>query len=76
MQQQIEKEKVFSKVLRAGKQNYFFDVKKASNSSNYLTIAQSYTGKDGQKVTNRMIIFKDHFAEFGNNLLELKQYFQ
>ncbi|HAT73880.1 MAG: hypothetical protein US30_C0004G0021 [Candidatus Moranbacteria bacterium GW2011_GWF2_36_839] len=74
--QPIEKEKVFSKMLKAGKKNYFFDVKKASNGNNYLTIAESYLGKDGQKVINRIILFKDHFAEFGNNLLELNQYLQ
>ena len=76
MQQAIEKEKVASKMLRAGKKNYFFDVKKASNGSNYLTIAESYVGKDGQKVINRLMIFKDHFPDFGNALMELKEYFR
>lgn len=70
-----EKEKVHSKMLRAGNKTYFFDVKKASNGSNYLTIAESYTDKEGKKVINRLLIFKDQFADFGNSLLELKQYF-
>lgn len=74
--QPIEKEKVFSKMLKAGKKTYFFDVKKASNGNNYLTIAESYLNKDNQKVINRIILFKDYFAEFGNNLLEMKQYMQ
>jgi len=70
-----EKEKVHSKMLRSGNKTYFFDVKKASNGSNYLTIAESYTDKEGKKVINRLLIFKDQFADFGNSLLELKQYF-
>jgi hypothetical protein len=76
MQQQKEKEKVHSEMIRAGKKNYFFDVKKASNGSSYLTIAESYLGKDGQKVINRLMIFKDHFSDFGNAMLGLKQYFE
>ena len=71
-----EKEKVHSQVLRAGKKTYFFDVKKASNGSNYLTIAESYTDKEGKKTINRLLIFKDQFADFGNALLGLKTYFQ
>jgi hypothetical protein len=67
-------DKVHSKMLRAGKKNYFFDVKKASNGSNYLTIAESYLGKDGQKVVNRIMIFKDHFADFSGSLFEAKSY--
>jgi hypothetical protein len=76
MQQQNEKEKLHSEMVRAGKKNYFFDVKTASNGSNYLTIAESYLGKDGQKVVNRLMIFKDHFADFGNAFSGLKQYFE
>jgi len=76
MQQQNEKEKVHSKMLRAGNKVYFFDVKKTSKGSNYLTIAESYTDKDGKKVSNRLLIFKEHFADFGNSLLEMKEYFQ
>ena len=76
MQTQNVQEKVHSQMLRAGNKVYFFDVKKASNGSNYLTIAESYTKKDGEKVSNRMLIFKDQFADFGNTLLGLKEYFQ
>ena len=76
MQNANVKEKVHSQMLRAGNKVYFFDVKKASNGANYLTIAESYTKKDGEKVSNRMLIFKDQFADFGNTLLGLKEYFQ
>jgi len=55
------RESVFSKMLRAGSKNYFFDVKKASNGSNYLTITDS---------------FKDHTANFIATLEEAKTYLQ
>ncbi len=73
---QNEKEKVHSEMLRAGKKTYFFDVKKTSKGDNYLTVAESYTDKEGKKVINRLLIFKDQFADFGNALLRLKEYFQ
>lgn len=67
-------DKVFSKMLRAGGKNYFFDVKKASNGSNYLTITDSYKNKNGENVTNRTMIFKDHIKEFEETLREVGVY--
>ena len=76
MQNTNQKEKVFSKMLRAGNKNYFFDVKKASNGKNYLTIAESYTDKNGQKNINRFLLFQEQFADFGNTLAEMRAYMQ
>ena len=74
MQNQNFPDKVHSQMLRAGGKNYFFDVKKASNGSNYLTIAESYLKKDGQKVINRIMLFKDHIGEFETALSSAKGY--
>jgi len=68
------KESIFSKALRAGGKNYFFDVKQASNGSNYLTITDSYKNQKGENVTNRVMIFKDHVANFIATLEETKTY--
>lgn len=67
-------EKVFSKMMRASGKNYFFDVKKANNGSNYLIIAESYKKRTGEQVTNRIMIFKDHFDEFSMELAEAREY--
>ena len=67
-------DKVFSKMLRAGGKNYFFDVKKASNGSNYLTIAESYKKQTGESVTNRLMLFKDHAQDFAATLQEAGAY--
>ncbi len=69
-------DKVFSKMLRAGGKNYFFDVKQASNGSNYLTITDSYKNQKGENVTNRVMIFKDHVKDFIATLEETKTYLQ
>ncbi len=63
-------EKVFSKMLRAGSNNFFFDVKKASNGNNYLTISQSYKNQKGEQVTSRVLLFKDRFQDFFASLQE------
>lgn len=69
-------EKVFSQMVKAGGKTYFFDVKKASNGSNYLTIAESYKKPTGEKVINRLLLFKDHFSEFAGALNEVGKYLQ
>ena len=69
-------EKVFGQMVKAGSKAYFFDVKKASNGSNYLTIAESYKKPTGEKVINRLLIFKDHFSEFAGALNEVQKYLQ
>jgi len=74
MDQQHVQDNVHSKMVRAGGKNYFFDVKKASNGSNYLTIAESYKAKTGESVSNRIMIFKDHLAEFQGALEEAKSF--
>lgn len=67
-------EKVFGQMVKAGNKVYFFDVKKASNGSNYLTIAESYKKPTGEKVINRILIFKDHIGEFTGALAEVQKY--
>ncbi|MEI7621722.1 MAG: DUF3276 family protein [Candidatus Moraniibacteriota bacterium] len=67
-------EKVFSKMLRAGSKTYFFDIKKASNGSNYLTIAESSKNQKGEQVTNRLMVFKDQFPAFSASLGEASQF--
>lgn len=61
-------------MLRAGGKNYFFDVKKASNGSNYLTISESYKNKNGEQVTNRLMLFNDHVDDFTGALSEASVY--
>ncbi|EKE19770.1 MAG: hypothetical protein ACD_8C00109G0001 [uncultured bacterium] len=70
------RESIFSKALRAGGKNYFFDVKQASNGSNYLTITDSYKNQKGEQVTNKVMIFKDHIANFIATMEEAKTHLQ
>ena len=38
---QMDREEVFSKPVKAGKRTYFFDVKKTKNNDYFLTITES-----------------------------------
>ncbi|MFA5993471.1 MAG: DUF3276 family protein [Parcubacteria group bacterium] len=67
-------EKVYGQMVKAGSKTYFLDVKKASNGNNYLTIAESYKNQKGEKVINRILMFKDHFPEFVGALEEVKKF--
>ena len=69
-------EKVYGQMVKAGGKTYFFDVKKASNGSHYLTIAESYKKQTGEKVINRLLIFKDHFSEFAGAMEGVKKFVQ
>ena len=45
----MEKEEIFSKILRAGRRTYFFDVRATKAGDYYLTITESkkFTNDDG-----------------------------
>ncbi len=70
MQQDVKQEVVNSQVLKAGGKTYFFDVKKAKNGKNYLTISETWKKPDGEAVRNRLMIFSDNIDEFSNALAE------
>lgn len=74
MQQVTRPEKVHSQMVRAGSKAYFFDVKKAANGSHYLTIAEAYTKKDGEKVINRLMLFKEYFPAFSQTVADMENY--
>lgn len=61
-------------MVKAGSKTYFLDVKKAANGNNYLTIAESYKNQKGEKVINRILLFKDHFDEFMGGLDAVKKF--
>lgn len=70
-----EKEDIFSKVIRAGKRTYFFDVKSTRNSDYYLTITESKKrmGKDGKMYyeKHKIFLYKEDFEKFMEGLTEV-----
>ncbi|WP_067150641.1 PUR family DNA/RNA-binding protein [Pseudotamlana agarivorans] len=74
----MEKEEIFSKVLRAGRRTYFFDVRATKADDYYLTITESkkFTNDDGSfhYKKHKIYIYKEDFAEFKEILAEMTDY--
>ena len=74
----MEKEEIFSKVLRAGRRTYFFDVRATKAGDYYLTITESkkFTNDDGSfhYKKHKIYLYKEDFADFNEILVEMTGY--
>jgi len=74
----MEKEEIFSKVLRAGRRTYFFDVRSTKAEDYYLTITESkkFTNEDGSFYykKHKIYLYKEDFSEFKEILAEMTDY--
>ncbi len=74
----MEKEEIFSKVLRAGRRTYFFDVRATNAWDYYLTITESkkFTNDDGSfhYKKHKIYLYKEDFAGFTDILNEMTHF--
>jgi len=74
----MEKEEIFSKVLRAGRRTYFFDVRATKAGDYYITITESkkFTNDDGtfHYKKHKIYLYKEDFDGFTEILNEMTQY--
>ena len=74
----LEKEEIFSKVLRAGRRTYFFDVRATKAGDYYLTITESkkFTHDDGSYhyKKHKIYLYKEDFEAFSDILNEMTNY--
>ena len=74
----MEKEEIFSKVLRAGRRTYFFDVRSTRADDYYLTITESkkFTNDDGSFYykKHKIYLYKEDFDGFREILSEMTDY--
>lgn len=74
----LEKEEIFSKVLRAGRRTYFFDVRATKAEDYYITITESkkFTEEDGSFhfKKHKIYLYKEDFAAFADILGEMTSY--
>lgn len=72
------KEEIFSKVMRAGRRTYFFDVRSTRADDYYLTITESKksvdeNGREHYK-KHKIYLYKEDFAQFKEFLDEVTDY--
>ncbi|RZS93158.1 PUR family DNA/RNA-binding protein [Aquimarina brevivitae] len=74
----MEKEEIFSKVLRAGRRTYFFDVRATKAGDYYLTITESkkFTNDDGSfhYKKHKIYLYKEDFEGFKEILNEMTEF--
>ena len=74
----LEKEEIFSKVLRAGRRTYFFDVRSTKAGDYYLTITESkkFTNDDGSfhYKKHKIYLYKEDFVAFTEIMSEMTAY--
>ncbi len=73
-----DKEEIYSKVLRAGRRTYFFDVRATKAGDYYLTVTESkkFTNDDGSFYykKHKIYLYKEDFTEFKEILTEMTDY--
>ena len=71
-------QEIYSKVVRAGKRTYFFDVKTTRSDEYYLTITESKKrfGENGKfhYEKHKIFLYKEDFEKFIENLQEIVDY--
>jgi hypothetical protein len=71
-EEKTAKEEIFTKVVRAGKRTYFFDVKATRREDYYLTITESKKrlGKEGKVFyeKHKIFLYKEDFDKFSEGL--------
>ncbi|MFY8187844.1 MAG: PUR family DNA/RNA-binding protein [Flavobacterium sp.] len=74
----LEKDEIFSKVLRAGRRTYFFDVRSTKADDYYITITESkkFTEADGSFhfKKHKIYLYKEDFTAFKEILEEMMDY--
>lgn len=74
----IVKDEIYTKIVRAGKRTYFFDVKATRKDDYYLTITESKKrlGKEGKTFyeKHKIFLYKEDFDKFAEGLKDAVDY--
>ncbi|MBM1106374.1 PUR family DNA/RNA-binding protein [Aurantibacter crassamenti] len=74
----LDQEEIHSKVLRAGRRTYFFDVRSTKAGDYYLTITESkkFTHDDGtfHYKKHKIYLYKEDFTAFRDNVEEMMDF--
>lgn len=75
----IIREEIYSRVIRAGKRTYFFDVKATRSGEQYLTITESkrrFNNEQGKFYyeKHKLFLYKEDFEKFTRGLSEVIEF--
>ena len=77
----VIREEIYSRVIRAGKRTYFFDVKATRSGEQYLTITESkrrFNNDQGKFFyeKHKLFLYKEDFEKFTKGLSEVIDFIQ
>lgn len=77
----LEKNEVLSRAVRAGKRTYFFDVKATKGDEKYLTITESkrkFNADNGTFIyeKHKLFLYKEDFSKFKNALVAMLNFIE
>jgi len=77
----LMREEIYSRVIRAGKRTYFFDVKATRSGEQYLTITESkrrFNNDQGKFYyeKHKLFLYKEDFEKFSRGLTEVIEFIE
>lgn len=77
----VIREEIYSRVIRAGKRTYFFDVKATRSGEQYLTITESkrrFNNDQGKFYyeKHKLFLYKEDFEKFSRGLGEVIEFIE
>lgn len=77
----LNREEIYSRVIRAGKRTYFFDVKATRSGEHYLTITESkrrFNNEQGKFFyeKHKLFLYKEDFEKFSRGLSEVIEFIE
>ena|SRR5210317_1188802 len=77
----VIREEIYSRVIRAGKRTYFFDVKATRSGEQYLTITESkrrFNNDQGKFYyeKHKLFLYKEDFEKFSRGLTEVIEFIE
>ena len=77
----VTREEIYSRVIRAGKRTYFFDVKATRSGEQYLTITESkrrFNNDQGKFYyeKHKLFLYKEDFEKFSRGLSEVIEFIE
>src|SRR5690625_7955351 len=77
-QRAVEREEIQSKVMRAGRRTYFFDIRETRAGDYYLTLTESkkFTNEDRSIYykKHKIYLYKEDYKDLQENLKEMKDF--
>lgn len=71
----MEKNDLYSEMVRANSRTYFMNIREASNGNKYITVTESRKNKEGGYQTSKVMIFKEDIKPFQEGFARLLEHY-